>query len=282
MEFWFLAGLLTLAALFLLMRALAGGNHAAVSASNANVSHYQSQLSEIERQKAVNVIGNAEAEAARIEAARRLLHAQAVGQGEWLGDDLARVRQAISVFVLLAVPLIGAGVYARLGAPKLPDMPVEARRLAEPDTFKVLDGIQRMEAHLFMNPKDGAGHEMIAPLYFQMGRFADAAKSFQEAASILGETPQRLASLGEAIVASKNGIVDVEAVAVFDRVLAKEPANGPARFYKATALKQDGKRDEARAMLTSLRNETSDPDILRMLDASLMSLDVPAESAVKP
>jgi cytochrome c-type biogenesis protein CcmH/NrfG len=65
-------------------------------------------------------------------------------------------------------------------------------------------------------------------------------------------------------------------------VLALEPQNGPARFYKATALKQDGKRDEARDMLTTLRNETADVDIRRMLDASLMALDVPAEKATQP
>jgi cytochrome c-type biogenesis protein CcmH len=282
MEFWFLAGLLTLATLFVLVRSLSGGDGVAVSAAKANASHYQSQLAELERQQAVGVIASGEAEAAKIEAARRLIHARDNPGTTLQGLDLARVRQALAVFVLIAVPLIGAGVYARLGSPKLPDMPLDARRLAEPDTFQALDSIQRMEAHLFLNPKDGSGHEMLAPLYFQMGRYAEAAKSFEQATLLLGETPQRLASRGEAMVAEKGGVVDNAALAVFDRVLALEPQNGPARFYKATALKQDGKRDEARDMLTTLRNETADVDIRRMLDASLMALDVPAEKATQP
>jgi cytochrome c-type biogenesis protein CcmH len=282
MEFWFLAGLMTLAVLFALVRALASGAAPAVSAANANAAHYRSQLAELERQQASGVIGAGEAEAAKLEAARRLIHAKPENGSGLLGQDMARLRQAIAVFVLIAVPLIGAGVYARLGSPNLPDMPLEKRKLAEPETFKALEGIQRMEAHLFLNPKDGAGHEMIAPLYFQMGRYGDAAKAFEQASLILGETPQRLAGRGEAMVAEKNGMVDAEAAAVFEKVIALEPQNGPARFYKATALKQDGKRDEARAMLQTLRDETSDPDIQRMLDATLMSLGVPAEKAVKP
>jgi cytochrome c-type biogenesis protein CcmH len=272
MEFWFLAGLMTLAALFVLMRALSGDARHGLSAHAANTAHYQSQLQELERQQANGAIAPAEAEAARMESARRLIAAREPGGRQWDGDQQNRVRQAIAVFVLIAVPLIGAGVYARLGSPKLPDMPLEARRAAEPETFQALDGIHRMETHLFLNPGDGEGHEVLAPLYFRMGRYGDAAKAFKRAAEILGETPQRLASRGEALVAEAGGLVNGEALAVFDRVLQIEPRNGPARFYRATALRQDGRLDEAKTLLQTLLAETTEPDIRAMLEASLKAI----------
>jgi cytochrome c-type biogenesis protein CcmH len=60
-----------------------------------------------------------------------------------------------------------------------------------------------------------------------------------------GETAQRQADLGEALVAAANGVVTADAKASFERALALDPQDLKSRFYTGVAAEQDGARDKA-------------------------------------
>lgn len=116
--------------------------------------------------------------------------------------------------------------------------------------------IARAEGHLAANPQDGRGWDILAPVYFRLGRFDEAVTAYRNAIRLEGSTAGREAGLGEAITNAGAGLVSSEAQRAFERSLTLEHAQPKAAFYLATALVQDGKLAEAakawEAMLAAL------------------------------
>ena len=79
----------------------------------------------------------------------------------------------------------------------------------------------------------------------QIGRYGDSARAWRNASQLLGESADREANLGEALMAEANGIVTADAKSAFLRALALDKKSVSARYYLGVAAEQDGKRDEA-------------------------------------
>jgi cytochrome c-type biogenesis protein CcmH len=105
--------------------------------------------------------------------------------------------------------------------------------------------VAQVEARLEQHPDDVRGYEVLAPVYLQMGRFADAVTARRKVLTLAGETAARQADLGEALVAAANGIVTGEAKAAFERAQQLDPTDLKSKFFTGLAAEQDGKRDEA-------------------------------------
>src|ERR671922_2696556 len=75
MTLWLLFALMTATAIFAVLWPL--GRRTASSPGGSDVAVYRDQLEEIERDRTAGLIGDAEAEAARVEVSRRLLAAAA-------------------------------------------------------------------------------------------------------------------------------------------------------------------------------------------------------------
>jgi cytochrome c-type biogenesis protein CcmH len=221
------------------------------SGAAEGVSIYRDQLDEIGRDLDRGVIGEREAAAARTEIARRLIAAdrEAAAPAAPLSEGR---RRAAMVFAVAGVPVLAVGLYLALGSPDLPDLPLSGR-LAEPvETQDIAVLVSRVEAHLAQNPNDGAGWEVLAPVYGRLGRYDDAAKAYANTVRLLGSTAARESALGEAIVRANDGAVTAEARAAFENARALDPQAVQPRFYLALALGQEGKRDEAAAALKAL------------------------------
>lgn len=218
-----------------------------------DVAVYRDQLAEIERDVVAGRIAPQEAEASRIEVSRRLLQAaerEKRAMGETPG--IARGRRTAAVaFTILALPAVAAAFYYRLGAPweAVPKPAVEAKA---PAGMSLAEMISRVEAHVRDNPNDGRSYEVLAPVYMRIARFDDAIVAWRKTIEILGDTAIREAGLGEALVGKAQGEVTTEARAVFDKALAQDAGNVPARYYLALAAFQDGKREDARRMWTDM------------------------------
>jgi cytochrome c-type biogenesis protein CcmH len=133
----------------------------------------------------------------------------------------------------------------------MPDQPI-ASRVTPGSDAEMQKALQRIELHLASNPNDARGFEVIAPAYMRLGRYQDAAFAFRRVIAISGETPDRLANLGEALMAGQNGIVNAEAREAFQKAVALDPDLGKARFYLAIATEQDGDIPGAIRKLTEL------------------------------
>jgi cytochrome c-type biogenesis protein CcmH len=70
-------------------------------------------------------------------------------------------------------------------------------------------------------------------------------KARQNALRLLGETAERQANLGEALVANANGVVTADARKAFDRAITLDNKEAKARFFLGLAAKQDGRKEEA-------------------------------------
>lgn len=213
---------------------------------------YRAQLAEVERDLARKLIGEAEAEAAKAEAARRLLRS-AAARDEPAGESepALRRRRAASAIALSCVPLLALLVYGAYGSPTLPDQPLAARLKASPaQDFEV--ALVRIEAHLAANPTDGKGWGVLAPVYLRQGRYEDAARAFANAIRHDGPSAERHAGQGEAQILAAGGVVTASARESLAAALALEPGNPRARFFMAMAQEQDGQTPQAIASFKAL------------------------------
>jgi cytochrome c-type biogenesis protein CcmH len=219
------------------------------AAIDSDTQFYRDQIAEIDRDRDRGLLSDVEAEAARAEAGRRLLRATgAVGQGnDALGEPALRRRRAASALALSIVPLLALAVYGAYGSPQLVGQSQAARPSENREQLDLASVLARIETHLAQNPNDGRGWEVVAPVYMRLGRPEDAARAYEAAVRLLGPDPNRLANLGEALVAAQDGVVPADARAAFQQALQLDAAMPKARYYLARAAEQDGDPQKARA-----------------------------------
>jgi cytochrome c-type biogenesis protein CcmH len=210
------------------------------------IAFYKAQIAEIDRDVARGQLPEAEAGGARIEAARRLIAASEQGAASAGADDKTRMRRrAAALVILIGVPLVTLGFYARFGSPRAPDAPIVAR-LNDPSHKDDLGvAVAKIEAHLIAHPEDGLGFKVVAPAYMRLARYDEAVKAYSEALRLLGDNPETRADYGEAQVAAAAGIVTADGRASFQQALAKKPDLPKARYYMALAAEQDGDKPGA-------------------------------------
>jgi cytochrome c-type biogenesis protein CcmH len=228
-------------------------SRAAAPANLPNISLYEAQVAEIDRDAAAGLIPPTDVVAAQADAARRLLAVSATPPAAPPAQRNVRLAAAAAIIL---IPALTLGLYGRFGRPDLPDAPLSARlQSADPGKTDLAAAIVRIEAHLREHPEDGRGWEVIAPVYVRLGRTEEARRAFAEAIRLLGDSGAREAGLGEAILANAQGVVTAEARQAFEKASAADPSLPQPRYYLGLAALQDGKADEARAMWTRLVDE---------------------------
>ncbi len=256
MLFWIISALLTVLVAVVLLSPLLRASARATRYDEGEAAVYRDQLRELERDKAEGLISAEDADYARAEIGRRLLaiagREKAAEDGEAAVATSPSVRRRYTLsqaFILLCLPVIGLAGYLEIGSPGTPDAPLEAR-IADPgDDVELL--VAKVERHLATTPDDGNGWNVLAPVYFRIGRFDDAELAYRNAIRILGPDAERMSGLGETVVMRNDGIVTDDAQMAFQAALKLEPNNPRADFYLALALEQSGRRAEA---LTAFQN----------------------------
>jgi cytochrome c-type biogenesis protein CcmH len=276
MTLWFVMALMTAAAIFAVLWPL---SRRKPLASGSDVEVYRDQLDEIERDRAAGLIGEREAEAARVEVSRRLL-AAADGSSAAPVAVVAWRRRAAALAALILLPLGAASLYLALGSPGLTGQPQSARRDAPPEQRTIPELVGRIEAHLEQNPEDGRGWEVVGPVYMRLGRYDEAVKARRNALRLLGSTAQREADLGEALTGAANGIVTAEAKAAFDRALGLDVDDFRARYFSGLVAEQDGRtKDAADIWRKLIEGAPADAAWIGFVQESLLRVDPSATIA---
>ncbi len=244
MTLWLVFVLMTAAAIFAVLWPL--GQRKPLR-RGSDVAVYRDQLDEIVRDRSAGLIGEAEAEAARVEVSRRLIAAADVAAAEAPApEEPARWRRRATAIVGLVLLPIGAILlYLTLGSPQLPGGPLAARLQTPSENRSVENMIAQVEDHLLRSPEDGRAWEVLAPVYMRIGRFNDAVKAYRNVLRLNGSNAAHEADLGEALVFAANGVVTAEAKSQFDRALKLDAEDVMARFYLGMAADQDGRRADA-------------------------------------
>ena len=245
MILWLLFALMTVAAITAVLWPLTRRNEAR---GGSDIAVYRDQLDEIARDRAAGLIGESEAEAAKVEVSRRLLAAADAAAAEKAADNESSLwrRPATAIIGLALLPAGAIAFYLMLGSPDMPGAPLAGRLAAQQNESRSVEALlARVEAHAESNPNDGRAWEVLAPVYMRIGRYNDAVKALRNSLRLNGSNAAREADLGEALVAAANGVVTVEAKTQFDRALVLDKEDVMARFYLGLAADQDGRRAEA-------------------------------------
>jgi cytochrome c-type biogenesis protein CcmH len=285
MMLWIIFAVMTAAALFAVLWPL--GRKPSNRAAGSDRLVYQDQLKEIDRDRAVGLIGDVEAESARIEISRRLLAAvdaeSAIPKQSSLKAN-ARPQRA-AVVAMLIVPMVALTFYLKLGSPDIPAQSAFARANESGEDRSIASLVSQVESHLAHNPNDGAGWEVLAPVYLRLGRFADAVMARKKAISLNGDSPARQSDLGEALVAAADGVVTDESKLAFQRAVVGDAHNAKARYFIGLADEQDGNRDDAakewRGLLDEAPADAPWKDLVRAALARVTS-GPPAASGPSP
>ena len=270
MLFWFLFAAMTGAAIFSALWPLSRRREVGLAANAADLAVYRDQLAEIKSDRSRGLIAEPEAEAARVEIARRLIGASKQEQSGTLSSGSLGRRRAAAVMFLAGIPLMAILLYLSLGHPELPSA-IPSKLVVSPSNVDVAALVARVENHLAEKPDDGRGWELLAPVYLRSGRTADAVNARKNALRLLGETAERQTNLGEAIVADANGVVTADALAAFERAVSLDGKQSKARFFLGLAAEQDGRRDDAEKIWQAL--VTNAPADATWLPAAQMGLD---------
>ncbi|RIV15873.1 c-type cytochrome biogenesis protein CcmI, partial [Klebsiella pneumoniae] len=154
------------------------------TAREGEVAVYRDQLAELQRERESGLIGETEAEYARAEIGRRLLAAASGKTGE-VAAISPRKHNALASIVTVLLPLTGLCLYLFMGSPGMPDMPLQARLEKPGNDMNLM--IAKAERHLAQNPDDGAGWDVLAPIYFKTMRLGDAEMAYRNAIRLQGE-----------------------------------------------------------------------------------------------
>jgi cytochrome c-type biogenesis protein CcmH len=279
MEIWFiLAGLSLLTVVALVWGARRLGSGLGTDSASAQLAIYKDQLSEIEADLVRGVLAPQEADAHRAEVARRML---AVNAGA--AAPVAHGRNWLVLLPVLLVPLVAFALYARSGAPSLPDLP-QAERMANAEKTGDLEAmIYKVEQHLQNKPDDVAGWEVILPSYKAMARYGDAARALQQIIKLKGGSAEAYADLAEIMMFSGNGLMPADGMAAAREALKLDPKNSKARYYEALGLSQDNQQAAALAAFeTLLADAPADAPWRAAVENQIAELKKPKTTAPGP
>jgi cytochrome c-type biogenesis protein CcmH len=212
----------------------------------SDIEVYRDQLNEIARDRAAGLLGDLEAEAARVEVSRRLIAADDLHREK--AESVAPTLWPHRVAALAAILLLPAGsiaLYLILGSPQLSGEPLSVRIRELHPNSSIATLISKLEQHLEIDPNDARGYELLAPVYMRLGRFNEAVNAQRKVLALKGENAERQADLGEALTAAAQGIVTMDAKAAFERALVLDAHTFKAQFYTGMAAEQDGDNKKA-------------------------------------
>lgn len=296
--FWMLGGLM----LAICVTAMAGALRARPRTGEApDVAIYRDQMRELDRDSARGTLASDEAEAARVEVARRLLAADRgaapvakTGAHPWLG--LAAVTVPV-----VAVTL---GTYLAIGAPGYEDLPLQGRiaRVEEarasrpgqaaaeaqvPDApvtadAEIVEMAARLKEVLAGRPDDLRGWQLAVGTQSGLGDLEAAWRSQDRIVALLGDAAsgEDFALLGELMVMAAGGYVSPEAETALAEAVRRDPGNGTARYYAGLMFAQQGRPDRAWEIWRALVADSA-PDA-PWLDPIYARIEAVSEAAGEP
>src|SRR5580658_591005 len=243
MLLWFLLALLTLLALFVLLRPLLRSPAPERPRSAYDMTIYRDQLDEIGRDVARGVLGETEAAAARLEIERRLLASQPKTEAPPAPGLSPGALRLGAVATAITVPAVALAVYLQLGSPDLPDAPLSGRQterkvLADDGSIDPAKAKTALEAKLATSPDSLYGWVLLARTDAQQGDWKGARAAFDKVLVLSNREPAMLEAYGDLLVTEARGEVTPQAEALLKEAIAARPELFRARYYLALAKAQ--------------------------------------------
>ncbi|MEJ2028999.1 MAG: c-type cytochrome biogenesis protein CcmI [Maritimibacter sp.] len=273
MEFWILAVAIAAATIAILAYALIKGRGQGASTSDYDVQVYRDQLKELDRDLARGVVGAEEADRTRVEISRRLLEADRKAQAGESGEQAPKELTLATIGFVIVVVLGGSlWLYRDMGAPGLPDRPMQARideaqerrenrpsqaeaEAQQPDWSgppanapqDYLDLIDKLRTAVAERPDDLQGQSLLASHETALGNYLGAEAAMAQVLDLKGDsaTAGDYSQFADILVMAAGGYVSPEAEGAINLAMSLDPTDGVARYYAGMMYAQTGRPDLA-------------------------------------
>ncbi|WP_019865409.1 c-type cytochrome biogenesis protein CcmI [Methylovulum miyakonense] len=275
--FWLLVGLLILIALaFVLPPLWRQRPVAAADMDKRNIAIAKMRLAELQEQLQSGALTQAQYQEQRTE-----LELALGDDLDIAGTDAVSAQGRWMAYVLVvALPLLAAGLYAGLGTYQAIEPTSEMLGTAQPAQPNIED-IKKMVAKLAermkTNPTDAEGWMMLGKSYKYLKQFPKAADALAKAYALLGDQPEIMLQYADALAFANDEQMAGKPAELVYRVLEREPDNITALWYAGMAKAQAGEAAEGvklwRKLLALLPPESQAQQevkrLLSQLEASL-------------
>ncbi len=238
MEFWLTAGVIVLLAGLWIARPYFRARSIEMTSSDGAISIYRDQMDELERDLKAGQISESEFASAKMEIERRALSAARRLDTGFLSSPRSLVTAAVLV---LCVGGFTMALYSKIGAPRLQDMPLAARKTEEmirrADAGDIGSRIQLLIERTQNEPEDFETWWMLARSYAAVGDHASSADAYRHVVDLAEGRPAVLSAYAEAMTLANGNKVPAAARVIFEQ-LAAEQADPRARYYVALAKAQ--------------------------------------------
>lgn len=250
--FFIVAALLVAAALlFVVPPLLRGENSAAAGGTrrDLNITIYQDQMRELERDLEADVITREQYAQGREELERRMLDDVETPEGAAARPARANRSTLISAVVVAGLlPVLAAGLYMHFGAPAALDPDRRAAGAAgmaghgsEAELQAQIAGmVASLEERLAANPEDGEGWAMLGRSYLWMERIDRAVVALERAVAFNDRDPQLLVDYADALAMIGGQSLEGRPLELIDRALVLDPNNQKALWLAGTAAYERG------------------------------------------
>jgi len=251
------AALVAACVLVLLWYGARAARAAGVQQEDPSRAVYRRQLSDLDEMVERGVLDESERDAARAEAARRLLAEPGAGE-EKAGSR--RWPLAIAAAIGLAALLL----YFWIGSPGAVDQPYRARLAkwqAQPlNTLRPDEVAAQLRELVKQKPGDPRLLSLLARVELMSGDPVLASQYLNRAIKLDPNDPDLYAALGQALAAAAGNKPTPEAEAALNHALALDPKNQAALYYLGGARAADGDRTGAVALWRKLAGELPEAD----------------------
>ncbi len=240
--FYIAAALLIVAALLFIVPPLLRReqDEAATDRRSLNISIYQDQFAELERDLANDVITREQFEQSKQELEHRLLEDVSDLETPTTGNKPVMSRTTVVSAVIIAglVPLLATGVYMQTGTPAA--ITGEASSLALPGDHdlehQIEQMIARLEQRLNDNPEDVEGWAMLGRTYLALERFDRALPALDRAVALGGKDPALLVDFADVLAMTTNNMsLEGRPLALIEQALKLDPNNQKGLWLAGTA-----------------------------------------------
>ncbi len=198
-------------------------SHEATTRRALNAAVYRDQLAELENDRTLGHLAEADYTQARNELQHRLL--QDTAQADETAQAL-RPASRSALLLSLSLPLAAGLLYLWLGHPASLQPPAPGTRGEQITPAQIEDMVSRLAARMEQNPDDLKGWMMLARSYKALRRFDEAARAYERVLALGGDKDANvLTNYADLLAVRAEGKFEPKTLALLEQALKLEPDN---------------------------------------------------------
>ncbi len=239
--FYLIGALMALAAmLFVALPLLRAHKPSHAPAQDAvNMQIYTDQFTELETDLNNGLLSQVQFDLANHELERRLLQDIPVAAAT---APAAKTTRWPGIVIVLLIPLLAAGLYAKLGNPHAINPPTDPM-IVQLQQIEIL--LPKLEQRLREQPNDITGWTMLGRAYMGLARYPDAAQAYDKLTQLPPQDAQAFADYADALAMANGQKLAGKPASLVAQALKLDPNNGKALYLAGFAAIEAGKPKQA-------------------------------------